>query len=116
METFNVFFEGKELDKVSKELKELLRGEDIDVQIKPEKIGFDGFSLEPASLIVSGASVLSALITALLAYLANRRAGNIIISGSTGRKIEIPKDASEEEIEYYVRLARELDIDKINVK
>lgn len=114
MESIKVVVEGHVLDEVATALKGLLHEQDIDVQIKPASARFDGLALEPTSLIVVGASVLSALITALLAYLANRQSGTITIKGTSGWLIKIPKDTPKEEIEGYIRFARE-DIDHIRL-
>lgn len=115
MEKLKLISEGYDLNEIAKELDELST-QNIDIKNDPERASFDGLSLEPASLIISGASVLSALITALLAYLANRRSGTIIITGSSGRKIEIPKDTPKDDIERYVELAKELDADRVIIR
>jgi cell division septal protein FtsQ len=115
METIKVIFKEGVIEEVSADLKRLLNKHDVSVQVKPETVGFDGFSLDPASLIVSGASVLSTLISALLAYLANKKSGSITVSGSSGREINIPKDTPIEKIKEYIKLAKELDSDQILV-
>ena len=113
METFQVVFKDYNIEEASNELRKFLPEKDI--KIKHKTVSFDDFSLESPTLIVSGASLLSALISALLAYLAKRNNGNITILGSSGRKIEIPRNTPKEKIEYYVKLAKELDVDQIIV-
>lgn len=113
METIKLTVDGYNFDEVASELKKLVETERINIQAKPSSVDFGGLALDPATIIVSGASVLSALITALFAYLATRRNGMIIISGSNGRKIEIPKGTSKEDIEYYIEQARKLDAEQI---
>ncbi|MCW3128667.1 MAG: hypothetical protein N2V75_00955 [Methanophagales archaeon] len=113
MEKFKVVVEGIALEEIASNLRRLLRNHAIDVQVKPSAVGFDGLSLEPASIIVAGASVLSALITGLFTCLATRKSGTIILVVKGGRMIEIPKNTLREDIEYYVRLAKELDIDHV---
>ncbi len=113
METIQITVEGFDFDEVANELKKLAETQDVDIHIKPSSVGFGGLALDPATIIVSGASVLSTLITALFAYLATRKNGTIVITGSTGRKIEIPKGTSKEDIGYYIQQAQKLDADRI---
>lgn len=113
METVKISVEGFDFDEVANELQKLSKAPNIDVRVKPSSVDFGGLALDPATIIVSGASVLSALITALFAYLSTRKSGAIIITGSNGRKLEIPKGTSKEEIEYYIQQARNLDAEQI---
>lgn len=113
METLKISVEGFDFDEVASELKRLAETQDMNVQVKPASVDFGGLALDPATIIVSGASVLSALITALFAYLATRRNGTIVIIGSNGRKIEIPKGTSKDDIGYYIEQARKLDAEQI---
>ena len=113
METLKISVEGFDFDEVASELKRLTETQDINVQVKPASVNFGGLALDPATIIVSGASVLSALITALFAYLAIRRQGTIVITGSNGRKIEIPKGTSKDDIGNYIEQARKLYAEQI---
>jgi hypothetical protein len=113
METIKITVEGFDFDEVANELKILTEVQGMDIKVKPSSVDFGGLALDPATIMVSGASVLSALITALFAYLSTRKSGAIVITGSNGRKIEIPKDTSREDIEYYIQQARKLDVEQI---
>jgi hypothetical protein len=115
METVRVFAEGYDLSEITTALEPELSANDINIRVQESSVKFDGLSLEPASIIVSGASVLSALVTALLAYLANRRSGTIVITGASGRKIEVPKDTPNEAVEKYIELAKQIDADTIRL-
>ena len=103
MERIKLAVEGFDFDEVATELKEVVATEGINIEIKPSSVDFGGLALDPATIIVSGASVLSALITAIFTYVSTRKSGTIVIAGSNGRKIEIPKGTSKEDIEYYIR-------------
>jgi len=115
MESIIITVKGFNLDDVASELSKLSKGKDFDLQVKPSSIGYSGLSLDPAMIIASGASVLSALITSLLAYLATRNTGIITITGTDGWKVEIPKGTSQKDIEHYIELARKHDIEQIIV-
>ncbi|GJQ59624.1 MAG: hypothetical protein D8M57_06700 [Candidatus Scalindua sp. AMX11] len=115
METIKITVEGFDFDEVATELKTLSETQDIDIQVKPSSGNFGGLALDPATIIVAGSSVLSALITALFAYLATRKSGTIVIAGSSGSKIEIPKGTPKEDIEYYIEQARKLDAEQITL-
>lgn len=62
---------------------------------------------------VAGAGVLSAVITAVFAYLSRRKSGTIEIHGSSGRKIEVPEGTSKEDIQFYIDKAKEIDASSI---
>lgn len=106
MESIQIIVKGFDFDEIASELVKLSKGEGVDIQVKPSSIGYGGLSLDPAMVIASGASVLSALITSLLAYLTTRNTGVITITGVDGWKIEIPKGTPQKDIEHYVELAR----------
>jgi len=113
METVRIKVEGFNFDEVTSELVKLSTDEGIDIQVKPSSIGYGGLALDPAMIIASGASVLSALITSLLAYLATRNTGAITITGVDGWKVEIPKGTPQKDIEHYVELARKHGVEQI---
>lgn len=113
MEIIQISVQGFDFDEVADELKKLTETTGINIQIKPSSVDFGGLALDPATIIVSGTTILSTLITALFGFLATRRNGTIVITGSNGRKIEIPKGTSKEDIEYYVQQAQKLDSERI---
>jgi hypothetical protein len=106
METIKIRVEGFDFDEVANELMKLSKEESVDIQVKTSSIGFRGLALDPATIIVSGASVLSALITSLITYLATRNTGVVTITGVDGWKVEIPKGTPQKDIEHYIELAR----------
>jgi hypothetical protein len=116
METVKIVVEGVGIDEVAGSIQNNLRNANLTVQVRPLSTSFDGFSLDPATIIVAGTGVVSTLITALLTYLSSRKSGTIIITGASGRKIEIPKDTPKERIEYYVTLAKQIDANLIKLK
>lgn len=113
METVKIRVEGFDFDEVASEIMKFSNDENIDIQVKPSSIGFGGLALDPATIIASGASILSALITSLLAYLATRNTGSITITGADGWKVEIPKGTAQKDIEHYVELARKRGAEQI---
>lgn len=113
METVKIRVEGFDFDEVASELMKLSKDEGVDIQVKSASVGFGGLALDPATIIASGASVLSALITSLLAYLATRNTGAVTITGVNGWKVEIPKGTSQKDIEHYVELARKRGVEQI---
>jgi hypothetical protein len=113
MESIKITVKGFDFGEVASELLKLSKDENIDIQVKPSSIGYGGLSLDPAMIIASGASVLSALITSLLAYLATRNTGAITITGVDGWKVEIPKGTPQKDIENYIELARKRGVEQI---
>ena len=113
MEEIKIRVDGFDFDEVTNELIKLSIDESIDFQVKQSSIGYGGFALDPATIIASGASILSALITSLLAYLATRNTGSSSITGVDGWKVEIPKGTAQKDIEYYVELARKRGVEQI---
>lgn len=69
----------------------------------------------PMGIIVAGIGALSAIVGSLLGYLAKRKTGEIIITGSNGRSIKVPKDTKKDDIDYYIQKAKEIDGDKIKL-
>jgi hypothetical protein len=73
-------------------------------------------SQEAAILVaIVGASgaALGALITGILRVAVQKGAQQIVIYGRSGRKIEAPAHTSREQLDDLVRIARELDVDRI---
>jgi hypothetical protein len=66
-------------------------------------------------LIAAGIGVVSAAISGIFAYLSSKNGGSIKIIGKNGRSIEIPEGTKENEIEFYIQKAKELDVDEIKV-
>ncbi len=115
MTTVKVLIEGYLIEEVADEMREVLQDQDIDIQVSPSLIRFDGLSLDPPSIIASGASVAAALITALFAYLGSKKSGSIIIKAGD-KEIVVPRDTSQNELENYIKLAKQLGVDIITVR
>lgn len=58
---------------------------------------------------------LGALITGLLKVAEQKRANRVVLQGRSGRRLEIPVGVPPETITEYVRVAKELDIDRIEL-
>ena len=113
METVKIRVEGFDFGEIANELVKVSKGEDIDIQVNPSSVEFGGLALDPATIIVSGASVLSALVTSLLTYLGTKNTGTITITGVDGWKVEIPKSTPQKDIEHYVELACKRGVEQI---
>lgn len=73
-------------------------------------------SLEAAVLIAivgAAGTALGALITGVLKVAAQKGTRSVVIHGRSGRKIEVPVDTPSERLEEFVRLAKDLDVDRI---
>jgi hypothetical protein len=111
MESIKILSDGVNLTALHAHIVASGRLIDASITLGTPTQGSDDLHLTPeaASIIVSGASVLSAVVSSLLLFLANRKAGTITIVGSSGRKLEIPKDMPLNEIETYIEVAHRLD-------
>jgi hypothetical protein len=78
-----------------------------------ENIEVGSLNLEPVTLIATGASILTALISGLWTFLGQKNAGKIIIVGKSGRRLEIPSDTPREQLLELIKLAKELDVENI---
>jgi hypothetical protein len=97
-------------------LKAILESHGVKAEAATGSSGLGTLALDPATLIASGANVLAALITAFFAYRANQSRGTVVVVGKSGRRLEIPKWVSEDELERYLDLARSLDVESVIVK
>ena len=84
-------------------------------QENPEEYKVGPIIEVPMGIIVAGIGALSAIIGSLLGYLAKRKNGQIVITGSKGRSIQVPKDTPKEDIDYYIKKAKEIDGNTINL-
>jgi hypothetical protein len=69
----------------------------------------------PGEVIVAGIGALSAVVSALLTYIATRRSGKIVLKGKDGRSVEIPRDVKRDDVEFYIEKAKELDVDRVTI-
>lgn len=67
------------------------------------------------SLLAAGAGVLSAAVSGIFAYLSSKGRGTIVIEGANGAKVEVPAGTSKDELDYYIKKAKDLDAHKITV-
>ncbi len=111
METIKLVTEGCDIKTMKAELEEISASQGVSLHYEVIPIRTDSFHLstEAASIVISGISSLAILFNALLIYLGNKKAGNIVIVGSNGRRLEIPKDTPMEKIDKYVEIAEHLD-------
>lgn len=80
-----------------------------------ENVEVGSLNLEPVTLIATGASILSAIISGLWTYLGQKNAGKIIIVGKNGRRLEIPSETPKEQVQELIKLAKDLDVENIIV-
>lgn len=114
MEKIKIVVEEYELEEIVKELK---KNPGIEIEIK-SNYSISGFSLSSDAIsiiFVSGITILPVIISSIIHFLQRKKSGTIIIVGATGRKIVIPRDTPPEEIERYIRMAKEIDIDHISI-
>lgn len=97
-------------------LKKLGEKKEIKVDLVMEEVHFGPVLNVPVEVIVAGIGVLSAIVAALLSYLAKKKSGVIVLKGSSGRSIEIPKDTHRDDIDFYIKKAKELDISSIDIR
>lgn len=104
-------------DGTARVVDKLKKIEGIRVNVEYYNYGIGPITSVPDGAIwAAGASILSAAITAVLAYLATRSSGEIEITGSSGRSIKIPKDTPKEDIDFYIKKAEEIDAHTIVVR
>jgi hypothetical protein len=74
-----------------------------------------GLAPNTYEIVVAGIGAISTVIGAVIGYFSRRAEGKIVISGSSGRKIEVPSNTSKEDLEKYVEMAKELDNPRIEI-
>lgn len=97
-------------------LRATLQEHGVTIESSPREFTPGTLALDPALLVASGANVIATLISALLAYRAARKGASIVIVGKTGRRLEVPRDASDTDLEKYVELAHALDAESVIVR
>lgn len=68
------------------------------------------------ALISSSGLALTALITGLIKLAISKSVQKIVIQGKDGEKIEMPASTSEEDIDKYIKKAREFSLNEIIIK
>ena len=115
METVRINAGDREFSELLTYLETELPDYDVSVATGQTTQPRGSFPLEAATIIVSGAAVLSALISSLLTYLGKKHSGMIKITGKSGRTIEIPNDTPPEKVQKILQFAREIDVDEIRL-
>jgi hypothetical protein len=112
----NVIIEPKtvSLGKIQSLLKATLPPEiELNLSQQTNKRGVD-----PTILVASiggAGTLLGALITGLFQILKEARTSKLVIVGASGRKVEIPANASNEELARAIEAARVLDAERISL-
>jgi len=78
----------------------------------------DSRSADPTVLVAiasAAGGALTALITGLLGMARKSKCKSVIIKGSSGRSIEVPCDVPPERVREYARIAKEVDIDSLEL-
>ncbi len=91
---------------------ELAQDADIRLEIRRSR------ALETAVLIAIVGSVgaaVGALISGLLKITAQKGESKIVIQGRSGRKVEVPANTPDDKLAEYVKLAEQLDIERIEI-
>ena len=74
--------------------------------------------MDPAVLVAivgAGGTALGALIGGVLQIATLQRSRKVVIRGRTGRQIELTGDVEPDGIDKYIKIAREIDIDRIEI-
>jgi hypothetical protein len=66
-------------------------------------------------IIVAGIGALSAVLGAILTFISRMKEGRVVIKGKDGATVEVPKDVSREDLEYYISKAKELGASEIEL-
>ena len=72
------------------------------------------FFSEPA-VIVAGIGAIVASVSAALSYVSSRKSGKVLLKGKNGRSIEIPRDLTKNDVDFYIAKAKELDVDAVTI-
>jgi hypothetical protein len=67
------------------------------------------------AILSLGNASLGALIAGLLSLLKQQKANQVTLKGKNGATIIIPESASPEKVDYWIRKAKELDIERITI-
>jgi hypothetical protein len=100
MKAIEIRVHGFDFEDVASHLMRLSKDEGVSIQVKRPSVG-NGLALDTATIIASGASVLSAVITSLFLYLGTVDKGEIVIEGK-GWKVQFPSSTPQKDIEYYI--------------
>jgi hypothetical protein len=91
---------------------ELADAQDISLEVKRFR------SPETAVLVAivgAAGTGLGALITGLLRLAIQKKSNTVVIQGRHGRRIEVPVNCPSNKLEEYVKLAKDFDIDRIEL-
>jgi hypothetical protein len=91
---------------------ELLDAPDVRLEVRQFR------SPETAILVAIVGAVgtgLGALIAGILKVAAQKGTSKVVLQGRSGRRVEVPANCPSDKIEEYVRLAKELDVGRIEL-
>jgi hypothetical protein len=79
---------------------------DLELQLNnEEEISFEGFNLDPVSLITAGSGIAVAIITGIFAYINTKNTGEILIK-TQNIEVKIPRNATKEELNMVKQFAQ----------
>jgi hypothetical protein len=115
MDSIRILTEGVDHTELAAYLKSVFAedGNQIEVSASPKPSDDFYFTPEAASIIVAGIGFAATLINTLVLFLASKRSGNIVISLESGKRIEIPRNISKEELEKTKKLIEEMELSSI---
>ncbi len=116
IERVRVFVRNESPAEFAEELRAHLADGSLSLGIAESIGNVDTLSLDLPTIIVSGAGVVSAFLTAWFTYLSTKRNVTLTIVGKSGRKLVVPVDTSKEDLAYYIRLSKEIDADSIIIE
>lgn len=103
-------------------MKELLKealpeGLDITLVLRPSREGVR--NIDPTVLVAivgMAGTAVGALLGGLFKIMEKTKEQTVTITGKSGRKIQITGKPTQELLDHYVQIAKELDVDRIEVK
>jgi hypothetical protein len=103
-----------------KEAQEAISQMCPEARIKVDTGRGDGFALEPASLIISGAGVVSATLAAYFAYLGTKHTSHIVIKATdqSGKpiSIEYPASLPPAKVDEILEVVKRLSVSELIIK
>jgi|SRR5580704_1485478 hypothetical protein len=93
-----------------------LRSDSLTIDVPVNEINVGPIIEVPTGpVIVAGIGALSAALGAILTFLSRVKEGRVVIKGKDGATVDVPKDVSKEDLEYYISKAKELSATDIQV-
>jgi hypothetical protein len=105
---------GSSVEETKRELERIMNSGSIQIEID-DSVDPTNLMLSEGMLIVSGANVLATVVTAAFALLSMKYSSMVILRGKSGRGIKIRSDTPEEKIDLYIRKAKQLDVEEVEI-